>query len=185
MSGSARHEWPQPLDPGTPAPEFALRDQHGQVTALSSFRGHKVVIAVFFPYAFSRVCSSELDQLRDELPAVQNDDVQLLAISCDPMHALRAFAETERLHFPLLSDFWPHGAVASRYGVFDHDRGCARRGTFVVDVDGVLRWRVVNPGDKARDLADYRRALTALSSSPAEAPSRAAPFSRNNSASSW
>ena len=149
-------------DVGKPAPDFTLKDQHGQDTTLTSFRGHKAVVVMFYPFAFSRVCTSELCELRDAMPQFQSDDVQLLAVSCDHRYSLRAFAEHDRLDYPLLSDFWPHGAVARAYGVFDDVRGCAHRGTFVVDRAGVLRWQVVNRTGEARDLDDYRKALADL-----------------------
>jgi mycoredoxin-dependent peroxiredoxin len=89
--------------------------------------------------------------------------VQLLAVSCDPMFSLRAFAEQGGLDFPLLSDFWPHGEVAKAYGVFDADRGCAKRSTFIVDRDGLLRWSVHNAMGDARDLEQQERVLEELS----------------------
>lgn len=147
---------------GRPAADFELRDQHGQSVRLSDFRGEKAVVLVFYPFAFSAVCTGELRAIRDALPTYQNERVQLLAISCDPMFALRVFADCEGLGYPLLSDFWPHGAVAQSYGVFDPDRGCAERGTFIIDRDGVLRWSVHNAIPDARSLADYKQALARL-----------------------
>jgi cellulose synthase/poly-beta-1,6-N-acetylglucosamine synthase-like glycosyltransferase len=91
---------------------------------------------MFYPFAFSGLCTGELCGLRDDLGAFQNDSVQLVAISCDPMYSLKAFAEQEGYKFPLLADFWPHGAVAKAYGVFNEDRGCSIRGTFVIDKSG-------------------------------------------------
>ncbi len=147
---------------GEPSPDFALRDQHGQDVTLSSFRGRRAVVVMFYPFAFSGVCTGELAAVQDALSELQNDDVQLLAISCDHMYSQRAYADRDGLEFPLLSDFWPHGEVARAYGVFDERRGCALRGTFVVDRDGVVRWQVVNAIPDARDLDDVRKALAAL-----------------------
>ena len=147
---------------GDVAPEFTLRDQHGADVSLSSFRGDQAVLVVFYPFAFSGICTSELCEIRDDLSVFQNDAVQVLAVSCDPVHSLRAWAEDQKLDFPLLSDFWPHGAVASAYGVFDAERGMAIRGSFLVDVDGTVRWTVVNGPGQARDLGAYREALAAL-----------------------
>jgi peroxiredoxin len=147
---------------GDVAPEFTLRDQHGADVTLSSFRGQQAVLVVFYPFAFSGICTGELCEIRDDLGAFQNDAVQVLAVSCDPVYALRAWAENQGFEFPLLSDFWPHGAVASAYGVFDAERGMAVRGSFLVDVDGVVRWSVVNGPGQARDLTAYREALAAL-----------------------
>jgi peroxiredoxin len=147
---------------GDIAPEFTLRDQHGADVSLSSFRGQQAVLVVFYPFAFSGICTGELCEIRDDIGAFQNDGVQVLAVSCDPVYALRAWADDQGFDFPLLSDFWPHGAVASAYGVFDAERGMAVRGSFLVDVDGTVRWSVVNGPGQARDLTEYREALAAL-----------------------
>ncbi|MFE4645649.1 redoxin domain-containing protein, partial [Streptomyces sp. NPDC056730] len=104
----------------------------------------------------------ELCALRDELPSFVNEDTQLLAVSNDSIHTLRVFGEQEGLEYPLLSDFWPHGAVSRAYGVFDEEKGCAVRGTFIIDKDGVVRWTVVNGLPDARDLDEYVKALAAL-----------------------
>ncbi|TDO44535.1 peroxiredoxin [Kribbella sp. VKM Ac-2527] len=145
---------------GSAAPDFSARNQHGEQLRLSDYRGRRDVVLVFYPYAFSRVCTSELGQLRDRPDLLAA--AEFLAVSCDPMFTLRAYAEAERLEFGLLSDFWPHGAIASQYGVFDADRGAAVRGTFVIDRSGLIRWSVVNPIPEARDPDDYARALTEL-----------------------
>ena len=152
------------IQAGDEAPDFELRDQHGQPVRLSSFRGDKTVVVMFYPFAFSRVCTGELCAVRDSLPQWQSDDVQLLAVSCDMMFSLRAFAERDGLEFPLLSDFWPHGAVASAYGVFNEATGAADRSTFIVDLDGMVRWVVHNEMPQARDLAEQVRVLTDLAS---------------------
>ncbi len=150
------------VDVGSPAPDFELRDQFGQLVGLTDFRGTKNAILVFYPYAFTRVCTGEMCALRDELSSFQNDDVQVLGISTDTMFSLRVYAERERLEFPLLSDYWPHGAVASAYGVFDEERGCALRGTFIVDRSGVVRWKVVHGIPEARDQSAYVKVLADL-----------------------
>lgn len=147
---------------GDLAPDFTLDDQDGQKVSLSSFRGKMNVLVVFYPFAFSSTCTGELCEIRDDLAGFQNDDVQVLAISCDPMYALRAYADAQGYTFPLLSDFWPHGAVAQQYGVFLTSRGMASRGSFLVDREGVLRWAVVNSPGEARDLSAYREALAAV-----------------------
>jgi peroxiredoxin len=151
-----------PLRVGEVAPDFALRDQHGATISLSSYRGHKAVVVMFYPFAFSGVCTGELCAVRDQLPTFESDDVQVLAVSCDPVFALRAFADRDGLTFPLLSDFWPHGAVAQAYGVLDAERGCSVRSTFIVDAQGVLRWSVHNALPEARDLAEQARVLAGL-----------------------
>ncbi|MFI2752414.1 peroxiredoxin [Cellulomonas sp. P22] len=146
---------------GELAPDLTLPDTHGTPVTLSALRGTPVVI-VFVPFAFSGICTGELCELRDNIAAFDDAGVRLLVVSCDPMFSLRAWAEHEGYTFDLLSDFWPHGDVASAYGVFDAERGRAVRGSFLIDADGVLRWSVVNPAGQARDLAGYREALAAL-----------------------
>lgn len=150
------------VEVGQQAPDFELKDQHGTPVRLSGFRGRKNVVLVFYPLAFSGVCSGELRAMRDEFPEAARDDVELLTVSVDSVYALRAWSDTEGFGFPLLSDFWPHGDVARSYGVFDNNRGIATRGTFIIDKDGVVRWKVVNPVPEARDIADYQKALAAL-----------------------
>jgi peroxiredoxin len=147
---------------GDQAPDFELPDQHGTPVKLSSFRGTKNVVLVFYPLAFSPVCSGELCALREEFPEVDRDDVALLTVSVDSLFTHRAWADAEHFQFPLLADFWPHGAVAKEYGVFDEARGLAVRGTFVIDKSGAVRWSVVNPIPQARDIADYQKALAEL-----------------------
>jgi peroxiredoxin len=150
------------VEVGRPAPDFTLRDQHNQEVALSSFRGEKNVVLLFYPYAFTRVCHGELCQVRDELPRWENDDVQVLTVSVDTVFAHRVWAEQEGFTFPLLADFWPHGAVAQAYGVFDEVRGCSTRGTFVIDKKGVVRAIVVNAIPDARDLDALYAAVASL-----------------------
>jgi mycoredoxin-dependent peroxiredoxin len=147
---------------GQQAPAFALRDQHGATVSLASYRGDKAVVLMFYPFAFSRVCTGELCEVVDNLSTFVSDDVQILAVSCDPMFTLRAFAEQEGLTFPLLSDFWPHGEVAGAYGVLNADRGCAERSTFIIDRDGVVRWLVHNRMADSRDLAEQAGVLARL-----------------------
>lgn len=149
------------IDVGAEAPDFELPDQHGAAVRLSSLRGRPVVV-LFFPFAFTGVCTGELAAVRDELLPAVGDAARVLAVSCDSMFALRVFGDANGLDFPLLSDFWPHGQVASSYGVFDDDRGCALRGSFVVDASGVVRWTLTHALPDARDVADYSRVLAEL-----------------------
>ena len=147
---------------GDLAPDFELVNQFGEKVSLSSFRGKKNVVLVFFPFAFTGTCTGELCALRDDLSAFQNENIELLAISCDAMFTQKVFAEKEGYNFPLLSDFWPHGAVASKYGVFNEDRGLALRVTFIIDKAGIVRWSVINSPAEARKIEDYRSALASL-----------------------
>ncbi len=147
---------------GGPAPDFTLRDQFGQDVTLSSYRGQKAVAILFYPYAFSGVCTGEMTGIRDRLADFMTFDTEVFGISCDPIYAVRAFADQDGLNFPLLSDFWPHGEVARAYDVFDETRGCPRRSSYVVDKDGIVRWAVHNANPEGRDLDEHLAQLRAL-----------------------
>jgi peroxiredoxin len=151
------------VEVGEQAPDFELKDQHGSPVRLSSFQGTKNVVLVFYPLAFSGVCTGELCALRDDFPEVNREDVELLTVSVDSTFVLRTWADRDNFDFSLLSDFWPHGEVAKLYGVFDEDKGVATRGTFIIDKAGVIRWKVVNPIPQARDIAEYTKVLADLS----------------------
>jgi peroxiredoxin len=150
------------LSIGSAAPDFELSDQHGEKVSLSSFKGKKNVVVLFIPFAFTGTCTGELCALRDDLAPFQNENVQLLAISCDSMFTQRIFAEQEGYKFPVLADFWPHGAAAKAYGIFNEELGCAMRGTFIIDKEGILRWQVINGLGDARNISDYKTAISAL-----------------------
>lgn len=146
---------------GDLAPDFSLTDTHGTPVTLSGLRGGPVAI-VFVPFAFSGTCTGELCELRDNIAAFEDAGVHLLVVSCDPSHALRAWAEHEGYGFDLLSDFWPHGEVCRAYDVFDERRGAPHRSSYVVDKDGTLRWAVHNASSEGRDLDEHLRQLHAL-----------------------
>ncbi|WP_219420275.1 peroxiredoxin [Pseudonocardia nigra] len=147
---------------GSEAPDFTLKDQNNQEVTLSSFRGDRNVLVVFYPFAFSGVCTGELCAVRDDLSSFQNDDVQILAISVDHPFALKAWANAEGYEFPLLSDFWPHGRTAQDYGVFLEDRGMAVRGTFLIDKSGIVQFAEVNQPGEARDQTGWKKAVADL-----------------------
>jgi peroxiredoxin len=147
---------------GTEAPDFTLKDQNNQEVTLSSFRGERAVLVVFYPFAFSGICTGELCAVRDDLPSFQNDDVQILAVSVDHAFALKAWADAQGYQFPLLADFWPHGEVAKAYGVFNDGAGFAVRGTFLVDKTGIVRFAEVNGPGEARDQDAWKKALAAV-----------------------
>lgn len=150
------------VEVGSPAPDFSLKNQDGALVSLTDFTGKQAVLLVFYPFAFSGICTGELCSVRDDLSTFQNDDVQVLGVSCDTTWALKAWSQQEGYEFPLLSDFWPHGAVSESYGVFSSDLGFAFRGTFLIDAEGVVRFAEQNgPGD-ARDQQGWRDALKQL-----------------------
>lgn len=144
---------------GDQAPDFELRDSTGQPVRLSDYRGKKAVVLVFYPFAFSGICTGELCSIRDRIEQFRNDDVETLAVSIDAPPALKAFAARDGLEFPLLADFWPHGEVARSYGVFNEHVGAAERATFVIDRDGTVIYSVHNGLGDARDAEAYTDAL--------------------------
>jgi len=147
---------------GALAPDFVLKNQDNSDVTLSSFRGQSPVLLVFYPFAFSRICTGELCQLRDDLAIYTDAGVEVLAISTDPKYALKAYAEKEGYRFTLLSDFWPHGAVSLDYGVFNERAGMAVRGTFLVDIDGAVAYAEVNEMGQPRDQSAWQRAVDAF-----------------------
>jgi peroxiredoxin (alkyl hydroperoxide reductase subunit C) len=151
-----------PITVGIKAPDFTLPAQDGRPVRLSSYRDRQNVLLVFFPFAFSRVCTGELCSVRENLPNFQNDEVQTLAVSVDQPFALHAWARDEGYDFPLLSDFWPHGAVAQSYGVFDSTHGRAQRGTFIIDRDGFVRFAEMGEYSTVRDWQGWHSALSKL-----------------------
>jgi peroxiredoxin len=151
------------IEVGDAAPDFELKDQHGTPVKLSDFKGEKTVVLVFYPLAFSGICTAERGQLVADRAQLGGDDVQVLAVSIDSVFVHRVFAEKEGYEFPLLSDFWPHGDVAKAYGIFNEDMGAAKRGTYIIDKDGVVQWKVENAIPDARDIDEYRKALADIS----------------------
>src|SRR4051794_23131333 len=143
---------------GALAPDFSLPNQHGETVTLHSLQGRPVVL-VFYPYAFSGVCSREMAELQQALGDITAAGGRLVGVSTDTIYAVRTFADQSGLEFDLLSDFWPHGAAAQAYGVFDAERGCAIRGSFVLDHEGRVHWSTVGELAAGRDIAEHLRAL--------------------------
>jgi peroxiredoxin len=150
------------INVGDEAPDFTLRDQNNEEFTLSSLRGKRAVLVVFYPLAFTGICTGELCAVRDDMSTFQNDDVQVVSISVDSAYSHKIFSEREGYAFPLLSDFWPHGAVAQAFGVFNEAAGIANRGTFLVDKAGIVRFAEMNGPGEGRDADDWRQAIKAL-----------------------
>lgn len=148
------------VDVGSKAPEFTLKDYNNQKVSLSSFQGRAPVLLVFYPFAFSGLCTGELCRLRDDFSSFEG--VQVLGVSVDTPYSLKVWAEQENFQFPLLSDFWPHGGVAQAYGVFNEAAGMANRGTFLVGEDGVVRFAEINHPGEVRDQEAWKKAITSL-----------------------
>jgi mycoredoxin-dependent peroxiredoxin len=150
------------IEVGSEAPDFTLSDENREKVTLSSFRGSKNVLLVFYPFAFSGVCTGEFCQIRDDLADFQNDEVQVIGVSADAPFALKAWAKQEGYEFPLLSDFWPHGEVAKAYGVFNETAGMANRGTFLIDKNGIVQFAEMNQPGEARDQNVWKKAIATL-----------------------
>ena len=144
---------------GDQAPDFTLTNQYGEAVSLSSFRGKKPVVLVFYPLSFSGICTGELCELRDNLSMLESDGIELLAISVDSKFVQAKFAEQEGYKFSVLADFWPHGQVAKQYEVFIEERGIATRATFVIDINGVVVAKFETAPGEPRKLSDYKKAL--------------------------
>jgi peroxiredoxin (alkyl hydroperoxide reductase subunit C) len=154
-----------PAEIGQPAPDFSVPDQDGNTVSLADFKGEKAVALVFYPFTFTGVCEGELCRLRDDYQQFEQAGVQVLAISCNAKHAQKRWADEMGYTFPVLSDFWPHGAVAQAYGVFNDALGCANRATFMIDRQGTIVDVIDSPDlGTPREAARYDEALTKLAS---------------------
>jgi peroxiredoxin (alkyl hydroperoxide reductase subunit C) len=151
-----------PIAIGSVAPDFTLKDQNNEDFTLSARRGERAVLIVFYPFAFTNICTGELATIRSEKETFSTATLTTVTISCDTVYSHKIFDEREGFGFPLLSDFWPHGAVAQSYGVFNDGGGFANRGTFLVDRDGVVRFAEMNGPGQGREPQDWRNAIAAL-----------------------
>ena len=132
------------LQPGTPAPDFTLQSTPDQSLSLSDFRGQPVILA-FYPADWSPVCGDQMALYNEILPEFRRFNAELIGISVDGVWCHAAFAQSRNLHFPLLADFEPKGAVAKRYGVYRRPDGTSERALFVLDAQGMIRWSYVSP----------------------------------------
>ncbi|WKZ82243.1 MAG: redoxin domain-containing protein [Acidimicrobiia bacterium] len=147
---------------GSPAPEFSLRDTEGDLVTLDALKGRKSLV-VFIPFPFTGTCEGELCAIRDRLSELNDIDAGVVAITCDTLFANKEWAKQNGFGFPVLSDFWPHGAVTDAFGAFDAEVGAANRWTFVLDADGVVRSIVSTESRRfARQFDDYVAALAAI-----------------------
>lgn len=132
------------LPPGTRAPDFNLHSTPDQTVKLSEFIGQPVVIA-FYPADWSPVCGDQMALYNELLSEFQEFGAELLGISVDGAWCHAAFSKDRKLHFPLLADFEPKGAVAKLYGVYRQAEGVSERALFVINSDGVIHWSYVSP----------------------------------------
>lgn len=143
------------------AADFSAANQHGESIRLSELRPTPVLM-VFFPYAFTGICTGELTAVQENLSRFAAHTVRVLGCSTDSMYALRTFADAERIGYDLITDHWPHGAIASAYGAFDANRGCAQRASFLIDAARIIRWSDRTELGQPRDVAAALAAVDRL-----------------------
>ncbi len=147
---------------GSPAPDFALPNIDRETVSLDDLKGRKSLV-VFIPFPFTGTCEGELCAIRDNLARLDDLDANVVAITTNPLFSNKAWSDQNGFGFPVLSDFWPHGAVTDAYGAFDPTVGAAFRTTYVLDADGVVRAVVTTESRKfAREFDDYVAALEAI-----------------------
>lgn len=135
---------------GDRAPEFDLEVRKGERVRLTDFRGRSNVLLVFHPFAFTSVCEDEARDLQENLESFRNAQTEIVFVSCDPSAARQAWKEELGAEYVFASDFWPHGAAAEAYGVFNESTGAPHRGTFLIDREGVVIWSLVKERDERR-----------------------------------
>ena len=138
------------IETGSEAPDFDLEVDRDTRVRLGDFRGRCNVLLVFHPFAFTPLCEEEALDLQENLPAFESADTEVVLVSCDSAPVRQAWKEKLGLTYTLASDFWPHGAAAGAYGVFDEERGAPVRGTFLIDKDGLVVWSLVEDADTRR-----------------------------------
>ena len=140
----------QRIETGSVAPDFDLEGAGGRRVRLADFRGRRNVLLVFHPFAFTPFCEEEALDLQENQPAFESAETDVVLVSCDTPAARKAWKQALKLTYTVASDFWPHGAAAKAYGVFDEGTGAPIRGTFLIDRDGVVVWTLVKDTDTRR-----------------------------------
>jgi peroxiredoxin len=144
MTGTSTEREATPLPAGTRAPDFELHATPDEGVSLAQFLGQPVILA-FYPADWSPVCTDQMALYQELLPEFHKFNAQLLGISVDGVWSHLAFARDRNLHFPLLADFEPKGAVARAYGVYRDEDGTSERALFVIDAKGMVAWSHVSP----------------------------------------
>lgn len=147
---------------GQPAPDFSLRDTQGNTVTLNDLKGQKSIVA-FLPNPHTGICDTEACALRDDYSSLSGDGAKVVIISVHGVPQLKHWAEENNIQFPVLSDFWPHGATAQAYGCFNEERGIAMRCSYVLDKDGIVREIIKSDAlGEARDHSAYAKALSSV-----------------------
>ena len=145
---------------GEQAPDFNLEEAFDKPRVkLSDFRGKRNVLLVFHPFAFTPVCSEEALDLQANLESFDNAETDVIFVSCDSSAARQAWKKELGATFPFASDFWEHGRVSRAFGVFDEAKGAPRRGTFLIDKDGVVIWSLVKDEKRTEMVPESLNAL--------------------------
>ena len=148
---------------GDVAPEFDLEISSRERVTLSEVRSRANVLLVFHPFAFTAVCEDEARDLQENLQSFRDAGTEIVFVSCDPSASRRAWKEQLGAEYTFASDFWPHGAAAKAYGVFNEHNGAPHRGTFLIDRGGTVIWSLVKERDERRTelVPDSLEALSA------------------------
>ena len=139
------------IETGDEAPDFDLEVDRDERAALADYRGSRNVLLVFHPFSWTPVCEEEALDLEENLGSFESAETDVILVSCDPAPSRKAWKEKLGLSYTVASDFWPHGAVARAYGVFNEETGAPVRGTFLIDKEGTVVWSLVNDPDTRRD----------------------------------
>ena len=154
---------PQGVQVGQEAPDFELMDDAGQQVKLSDFRGKKNVLLAFYPAAFSIGCHTEFCNVRDGRGELVGDDnVEVLGISVDSVWSIKAWKEANGFKNRFLADFWPHGGVAALFGAFAEKYGVAKRYTYLIDKQGVVRHVETDREVNVNGIEAWRKAIDEL-----------------------
>jgi mycoredoxin-dependent peroxiredoxin len=135
---------------GDRAPDFDLAATWQTRVRLEDFLGRTNLLLVFHPFAFTPICNEEALDLQESLDEFRRSGTEVVLVACEPSATRQAWQEQLGLEFTVASDFWPHGAAAKAYGVFDEESGAAVRGTFLIDKGGTVIWSLVNDADTRR-----------------------------------
>ena len=161
------------LPSGARAPDFALSAAPDKLLKLSDLRGRPVIL-VFYPADWSPVCGDQVALYNEILPDFREYGAELIGISVDGVWCHAAFARERNLHFPLLADFEPKGAISRAYGAYREKEGISERALFVLDGDGIIRWSFLSPIDVNPGADGILRALDSLAGKSASAESKSA-----------
>ena len=147
------------IEVGAEAPDFDLKVDGSEHVRLSDFRGRRNVLLVFHPYAYTPICAEEAQDLEENREHFESSDTEVVLVSCDSAPVRQAWKKELGATYAFASDFWQHGAAARAYGVFNDETGAPRRGTFLIDKDGVVIWSLVKDEKRSEMVPESLEAL--------------------------